>query len=97
MKKVLRTGFSESGKPVVAILLDCLSKYCGVDVNPDELKKIVRDSRNDGKNNVVKPFLDPKRSELHVSRGDNAVMCKCTVIYNDRIPSTLRHQLQEGK
>ena len=45
---------------------------------------------------MVIPFLDLKHSELHVYRGDNAVVCKHTVIY-DCIPSTLLHQLQEGK
>lgn len=81
---------------MVAIVLEGLSKHCGLVINPDEIKKVIRDHKADGKSNVVKPFLDPKRSELYVSRGDNAVMRKCTVIYNDCIPCTLLQQLQEG-
>lgn len=48
-------AYFESGKPVVA---EGLSKLV---INLDEIKKVIRDHKADGKNNVVK---DPKRSEL---------------------------------
>ena len=90
----MRTGITCQGKPVIGICFEDVKQH--IPFTPNIVRDCIKVAGL-GKHNQAKDFVPLNSTDTIIRRGSNNRSRKCTVVWLERLPSTLKETLMEGK
>ena len=91
--QTMRTRVTYQGKQALAICFDDISS---LSVSSTEVNKVVKTLKI-GMTNLAKDFVPKSSKNPVIRRGSNSKSRKCTVIWTDKLSSTLKNRVLRGK